>query len=157
MTVRKAVLTDAGAIASVHVRSWQSAYRGQIPDSVLDGLSVEARTSLWESVIPRGGVWVGLVDGAVVGFASAGPSRDADTAYELYAIYALESAWGTGLGSSLATAALEGQSDVVVWVLDTNSRAISFYERLGFRPDGGVRTETMGLATLNEIRYRTTG
>jgi len=157
MTVRPAVVADAPAVASVHVQTWQAAYRGLVPDSVLDELSVEARTSMWERGIPRGGVWVGLVDSAVAGFAAVGPSREPDAAFELFAIYVLPSAWGTGLGYELARAALGDQQDVVLWVFDENPRARRFYERLGFRADGTVKTETIGGAELKEIRYRLTG
>ena len=45
MNIRAAVAADARGIAEVHVRSWQAAYRGQIPDSVLAGLSVDARAT----------------------------------------------------------------------------------------------------------------
>ena len=155
MTVRLAVAADAPAVASVHVRSWQNAYRGLIPDSVLDNLSVEARTASWERGISSGTVWVGLVDDEIAGFAAAGPSRDADAPFELYAIYLLPSAWGTGLGLALAQAALAGQQDVIVWVLEDNKRARRFYERLGFRVDGTTKTQTVGSAVLSEIRYRT--
>lgn len=138
----------------MHVRTWQAAYRGLVPDSVLDNLSMEARTSMWERSIPSGGVWVGLVDDAVVGFAAAGLSREPDALFELYAIYALPSAWGTPLGFELAEAALGDERDVVLWVFAENPRARRFYERLGFRADGLVKTETIGGAELKEIRYR---
>jgi hypothetical protein len=45
--IRDATATDAAAIAGIHVRSWQSAYRGMIDDVVLDGLSVARRASDW--------------------------------------------------------------------------------------------------------------
>ncbi|MDX8143439.1 GNAT family N-acetyltransferase [Lentzea sp. BCCO 10_0061] len=157
VTVRPAVVADAPAVASVHVQTWQAAYRGLVPDSVLDGLSVEERTAMWERGIPRGGVWVGLVDDVVAGFVAVGPSREPDAAFEVYAIYVLPSAWGTGLGFSLARAALGDEQDVVLWVFDENPRARRFYERLGFRADGTVKTETIGGAELKEIRYRFTG
>lgn len=156
MTVRLAVVSDAPAVASVHVRSWQVAYRGVIPDAVLDGLSVEARTTMWEGAIPSGGVWVALADDEIVGFASAGPSRDDDAPFELYAIYVLSSAWGTGLGFELAEAALGDEPDVIVWVLDENTRARAFYERIGFTADGVTKTQTVGPVELKELRYRRT-
>jgi RimJ/RimL family protein N-acetyltransferase len=155
MTVREARVSEAAAVASVQVRSWQSAYRGMIPDSVLDNLSVEARTSMWERLIPSGGVRVALEGDEVVGFASAGPSRDPDAKFELYAIYLLPSVWSTGLGAELAKASLGDEPDVIVWVLEENERARRFYERLGLRPDGVTRTETEGSAVLTEVRYRT--
>ncbi|MGW4211553.1 N-acetyltransferase family protein [Lentzea sp. NPDC004789] len=154
MTIRPAVLPDAAAVASVHVRSWQSAYRGVIPDEVLDNLSVDGRTAMWERLIPDGGVWVALVDDVVVGFASAGPSRDDDAPFELYSIYFLPSAWGSGLAESLARAALGDEPDVIVWVLEDNKRARRFYERLGFTADGVSKTQTEGDAVLIELRYR---
>lgn len=155
MTIRKAVPADAPAVATVHVRSWQTAYRGLVPDSVLDGLSVEARTSMWERSIPAGNVWVALSNNEIVGFATTGPSREPDTTHELYAIYLLPSAWGSGLARPLAEAALGGLSDVGLWVFTDNPRARRFYENLGFRTDGTTREETMGGAVLSETRYRT--
>nr|WP_245816696.1 hypothetical protein [Lentzea albidocapillata] len=46
---------------------------------------------------------------------------------------------------------------MVLWVFDENPRARRFYERLGFRADGLVKTEAIGGAELTEIRYRFTG
>ncbi|MET9628131.1 GNAT family N-acetyltransferase [Lentzea sp. NPDC006480] len=154
MTVRLAEVSDAPAVASVQVQTWRTAYKGLMPDEVLDGQSVEARTSMWQRAIPNGGVWVALVDDAVVGFASAGPSRDPDAAFELYAIYVLSSAAGKGLGFELTKAALGDEPDVIVWVLDTNVQARRFYERIGFRADGVTKTEMEGTAELTEVRYR---
>ncbi len=39
VTIRQAALDDMSAIAEAHVRSWQWAYRGQLSDNFLDGLS----------------------------------------------------------------------------------------------------------------------
>ncbi|KJK49598.1 hypothetical protein UK23_13575 [Lentzea aerocolonigenes] len=154
MTVRLAEVSDAADVALVHVRTWQVVYRGHMPDELLDNLSVEARTSMWERLIPSGGVWVALLDGAVVGFASTGPSRDADAASELYAIYLLPSAWGSGLAEPLLTTALSGMTDTVLWVLEDNPRARRFYERLGFVVDGMTRVEEFGSSVVKEVRYR---
>lgn len=156
MTVRLAEVADAPAVASVHVKTWQVVYRGHMPDDLLDNLSVEARTSMWERLIPSGGVWVASDGDLVVGFVSAGPSREPDAASELYAIYLLPSHWGSGLAEPLATAALSGMTDVILWVLDDNPRARRFYERLGFVADGMKREETFGSAVVKEVRYRRT-
>lgn len=157
MTVRLAEASDAPAVASVHVQTWRAAYRGLVPDSELESLSVAQRTAMWERAIPRGGVWVGLTDDTVAGFCAVGPSSEPDATFQLYALYVLPSAWGTPLGYELARAALGTEKDVVLWVFDENPRARRFYERLGFRADGTVKTETIGGAELTEIRYRLTG
>lgn len=49
--VRPARITDADGIAEVHVRSWQAAYRGLMPQEVLDGLSVAQRAEGWRRIL----------------------------------------------------------------------------------------------------------
>lgn len=154
MAVRLAEVSDAPAVAAVQVQTWRTAYAGLMPDEVLAAQSVERRTAMWQRLIPDGGVWVALADDEVVGFAAAGPSRDADAAFELYAIYVLSSSAGKGLGFELTKAALGDEPDVIVWVLDTNVQARRFYERIGFRADGVTKSETEGGAELTEVRYR---
>jgi len=73
VSIRPAGLDDARAIAEIHVRAWQWAYRGQIPDEILDGLSVEHREQGWRrqlSELRTAGfshrIWVADRDGKVV-------------------------------------------------------------------------------------------
>lgn len=49
--IRAAEVSDAGAIAAVHVASWQVAYRGLLPESVLTGLSVAGREQMWSAIL----------------------------------------------------------------------------------------------------------
>ena len=53
-TVRAARVQDAPAMGRVHVRAWQAAYRGQMPDEYLDGLRAEQRAEYWTGVLERG-------------------------------------------------------------------------------------------------------
>jgi hypothetical protein len=74
MTVRPARLGDEQGIAEVHVRTWQAAYRGQVPDEFLDELSVATRIAMWRSVIadaqpPASQAFVLEESQRVVGFA----------------------------------------------------------------------------------------
>jgi len=43
VTIRQATVEDAAIISFIGVTSWQAAYRGIVPDSYLDSLSVEQR------------------------------------------------------------------------------------------------------------------
>ena len=45
MLVRASTVSDARRIAYIHVETWRAAYRGQMPDAVLDALDVERRTA----------------------------------------------------------------------------------------------------------------
>lgn len=49
--VRKATSEDAPAIAKIHVETWQSVYRGQMPDSLLDNLSIQKLTIFKKKVL----------------------------------------------------------------------------------------------------------
>jgi ribosomal protein S18 acetylase RimI-like enzyme len=153
---------DAEAIARIHVRSWQAAYRGLIPDDVLDGLSVQRRTEMWRGWLTgasRLAVWVAEQEGGrIAGFVSAGPSEDEAVA-EIQAIYVEPDRFGRGIGRALLSRAVDelragGHAEVVLWVLDGNDRARRLYERTGWRADGGTKVEVMEGVDLSQMRYR---
>ena len=151
-------------IAEVHVLSWQAAYRGQVPDSYLEGLSIAKRELTWTKILKdqMRGVLVAEDETRIVGFASFGPVRDEDEnrllTGEIYSIYVLEDFWNRGIGSTLMANSLtalerDGFGSVKVWVLETNQRARSFYEKFGFKTDGLRKTEKREDFELREIRY----
>jgi hypothetical protein len=51
MRLRRARQYDARNIAEVHVRAWRGAYKGLVPDEILDGLSVEERERSWRELL----------------------------------------------------------------------------------------------------------
>jgi len=161
VTVRAATPDDARAIAEVHVRTWQEAYRHAFPAEVLETLDVDERELLWTDLLGRPEpAWVAEDGGRVVGFANAGPSRTEEDVAELYAIYVLPEAWGGGAGRQLMAAVIswfltEEYTTAMLWVLEDNPRARRFYEREGWRHDGG-RTETMRGVDVEEALYRLT-
>jgi L-amino acid N-acyltransferase YncA len=141
--VRAASAEDAAAIARIHVESWQSTYAGILPDEVLlnlDSAQYEARW--WRHVLGRFHrnhfVYVAeSPDGGVVGFASAGPSRNSGLPYraEVYTIYLGDDYHGRGIGRQLFASAVAGAQEargpsVIVWCLSQNPSRF-FYERLG--------------------------
>lgn len=145
MIVRSATKDDAESIARVHVSSWQHAYRGIVPDSVLDRLSVEARCQNWVEAIANGepDVFVAEDFGRIVGFCSFGKSRDSDLRpgdFEIWSIYLESAHWSKGIGTALWHAARDelitlGAQVIRVWVLRDNHRAIRFYLASGFHPE----------------------
>jgi GNAT superfamily N-acetyltransferase len=168
MTTRLARASDARAIAVVHVRSWQGAYRDLRPREYLDGLDPGQRVAGWDRTLgeadwPRRGVFVAEQAGEVVGFASFCPARDDDLDRgcigEVPAIYLVPAAWGQGLGRQLMTDALAaiaaaGFSEAALWVLDANERARAFYQAGGWSADGAVKQDRRVGFTLHEVRYR---
>jgi ribosomal protein S18 acetylase RimI-like enzyme len=164
--IREAQPADAEPIASIHVRAWQAAYRGQLDDGYLDGLSAADRLPTTRSMLESGPedlrVWVAEEDG-IVGFAVTGSSQDADAdrrTGELYAIYLEPDRVGTGLGRSLFEHAIEdlrrrGFGAATLWVLETNDLARRFYERAGWSTDGTATSERVDCEMRPTVRYRT--
>lgn len=141
--------------------------RGQLPADFLAGLSdeIERRTERWRSLISEPTdvslLVADSVDGELCGFAMFGHAREEGvpvTTGEVWAINLHADAWGTGIGSALFDATTEslrtqGYQAAMLWVLDTNRRARRFYEKHGWRADGGVKTDEHGGAVLHLVRY----
>ncbi len=90
-------------------------------------------------------------DDEVIGFSIHGPARDDDrTGTELFALYVLQEHYGSGAGQRLLDAAI-GDSPACLWAAAENPRALRFYEKNGFRPDGVRRTDA-DADGLEEIR-----
>jgi ribosomal protein S18 acetylase RimI-like enzyme len=156
--VRPARPEDAAAVAEVHVRTWQAAYEHVFGAERLAAIDPTRRRTLAERAIASGNVVVAEQDGKVVGFVSVGPSTDVDGEGELFAIYLLPEAWGSGAGRDLMDAAKEllraSYTDATLYVLDDNPRARRFYEREGWALDGVTKAdEFLGMA-VPEVRYR---
>ncbi len=166
MPIRRAVISDAKAIAEVQVASWKAAYRGMMPDSLLDNLHAETRAKRWESILADNAsrIFVFELDGHIVGFAGIDASTDEDVdkrnVGEIRAIYLAPNAWRKGYGRQLVDTAIEalrsqGFGNVTLWVLHNNERAIKFYESLGFQPDGATKIDLReNNVQLHEVRYR---
>lgn len=164
LALRPASVADADGIAEVHVRSWQEAYRGLMPQRVLDGLSIAERAAGWERILTetvRSSQTLVVTDGdRVVGWAGYGAARDAEPVGggELWGIYAHPDAWSTGVGHLLLTAveqALQdaGHATAYLWVLEGNDRAAAFYERHGWHADDAVKVDHRPGMTLTERRH----
>ena len=140
LTLRPAVVADAEALARCHLTCWQETYTGLVDAERLAAAlaEVDERTERWRGILAESpGTLVALADGALVGFAAAGPQRDddLDVPLELYALYVLRSNQGRGVGHRLLEAVV-GDADCSLWVLATNPRARTFYTGHGFVADG---------------------
>jgi ribosomal protein S18 acetylase RimI-like enzyme len=132
--VRPAAPPDARRLAFVHVRSWQTAYRGIFPDAYLDGLDQELklREERWkerlEKVPAPDFAFVATVpEEGIVGFSRGGAARPPHFGLdgELSGLYLLTEYRGLGAGRTLMRAvagALEqaGFRRMLVWVLTRN-------------------------------------
>lgn len=166
MFLRPANPADLEAVAGVHVRSWQAAYRGLMPDAYLDRLDPAewARRYTFEAAAGAPVTMVAQDDGVIAGFCTTGPARDpageGAVAGEVYALYVDPPWWSRGVGRELmANARLRmaatGYTQAVLWVLSGNDRAERFYRAGGWAPDGTERREEVHGIECEEARYRT--
>ena len=166
MQVMPATPDDADAIAHVSIRGWQAAYKGLIPADHLAGLSVERRSATWRQAISSGRDRILVAradDGGVLGFSCCAAARDEDTppgAAELLALYLDPAAWRQGHGRQLWQASRDDMvarqfKAMTVWVLAANTRAIAFYQAVGFVIEPGrVKTRVVGGAPIDEQRLQ---
>jgi ribosomal protein S18 acetylase RimI-like enzyme len=168
MVVRPAKVADAGAIATSHIRSWQSGYAGVVSGEVLQGLGSKLveRTLRWQANILGAEteghfVLVCELDGEVVGILAGGPCRDAghEALGEVHACYVDPDHWRKGVASALMDAGIErltkaGHTEAVLWVLADNARARSFYERHSWIADGAEKMYELEGDRYLELRYR---
>lgn len=157
--IRDATAEDVPDLARVYVDTWRSIYAGLLPGHALVGMSYERQGRLWSRTVAAGrGVVVAELRDQVVGFASAGPSRDRRLEYggEVYTLYLLDDYQGLGLGRELLTASFRGLlergfASALIWSLALNPSRF-FYETMGGRRVAERDTALWG-ANLREMAY----
>lgn len=165
MLIRPAQPEDALAVARVHVRSWQAAYRNILPDDYLDQLRPEDRAAKYDfasgtPLKPRTIVALEAMGTEIQAFATTMPMTGSGLSGhgELCALYVDPRHWGKGLGTALLSAARAqmfecGFRQAVLWVLTGNVRAERFYQNDGWAADGIRRKATVWDIEVDEIRY----
>lgn len=165
MRIRPAEVSDAPRLAEIHVRSWQTAYAGQLPSSFLKSLDPLRRSSGWEATlrkpdVPGQATLLAEDDSRLpVGFVHVCPAREdlGDTVGEVAALYVAPECWRAGVGRRLMKAAVNQLADAgfrrgILWVLRSNERAIRFYEATGWGADGATKQDTIGGLSVTELR-----
>jgi RimJ/RimL family protein N-acetyltransferase len=150
----------------VHIAAWRSAYRGLLPGTTLEQLSVEDIEARWQKRLRASQmeVLVRTQDEQVVGFVGFGPApdegSDLQVVGEIHVLYVTPPEWRRGHGTALLRAAMDrlcakGNTEVVLWVLHNNEQAIVFYEAAGFVADGAQQVKERADGTRMMVaRYR---
>ncbi|MFF8377326.1 GNAT family N-acetyltransferase [Streptomyces sp. NPDC015661] len=130
LVLRRAVDSDAPAVADVWLRSYTAA----LPSVRRAHTDEEVRYWIREIVVPGQETWVATVDDSVV----AMMVLDGEDLDQLY----IDPPWrGRGIGDRLVELAKErGAAGLTLWTFQVNTPACRFYERHGFveaeRTDG---------------------
>ncbi len=169
ITVRRATRSDSAAIGRIHVETWQAAYAGLLPDSMLAAMSDVRQSAWWSRALSDANEARGIFvaddeEMGVVGFGSCGPVRDPPEGLngtevrvgEVYTLYVEPDFQNQGLGRRILDALFrqlkaDGCDTVVLWMLAANPTRF-FYEGLG-GAHVGERIDTMAGKDVEEIAY----
>ena len=139
--IRNATPQDATGISIVQAYTWGTAYKGLMPDSVLERriTGTKANSDRLESIIESGRFKYVVAEykGAVVGFASYGKSRDENYPHrgEIGALYVLKGFAGCGTGRALFDYSVtklkqQGYTSMIINCL-TGNPSVEFYKHMG--------------------------
>mgnify|MGYP001742665074 FL=1 len=137
----------------VHWQTWREAYDDLLPAEFQETMTLE-RCRFFSQKYSENTLIA--IDGVkVVGFISYGNFRDETIqAGEIIALYVLKDYYGKGIAQKLmkeALTTLEQFSEIFLWVLKGNKRAIAFYQKMGFTFDGQEKILDLG-KPITEIR-----
>lgn len=160
--IRYACLSDAGIMGEIHTKSWKAAYKGIIPDEILDNINTEKSKMFFEKALTEKWEEDALIfqQDKAVGMITIGKCRDKDkdqTYGEIWGIYLHPDYYHKGIGTVLINWGIDelkkrNYKRITLWVLEENISARKFYEKIGFRHDGTVNEINIG-KKLNEYRY----
>jgi GNAT superfamily N-acetyltransferase len=163
--VRAATADDLPLVARIHMASWHDAYRGVIPDEILNGRTVEGSLWGWRSTFEKYPDNITVAEAAnaeLAGFCCAGPVVDADRndpfEFEIYGLHVVPTARRQGTGAALLHAAFtravirERMNSAIVWTLKELKMSRRFYAR-----EGGKLIKTglwrIGGLAIPEVAY----
>ena len=137
----------------VHWQTWREAYDDLLPVEFQETMTLD-RCRFFSQKYPENTL-IAMDGKKVVGFISYGNFRDeAIQAGEIIALYVLKGYYGKGVSKQLmhaAVAVLDHFSDIYLWVLKDNKRAIAFYKKMGFTFDGQEKILELG-KPVKELR-----
>ena len=137
----------------VHWQTWRESYDDLLPPEFQETMTLD-RCRFFSQKYPENTL-IAMDGKKVVGFISYGNYHDETIqAGEIIALYVLKDYYGKGVSKQLmhaAFAALDPFSEIYLWVLKENKRAIAFYQKMGFTFDGQEQILELG-KPVKELR-----
>lgn len=161
--LRSADARDAEAIAALHTDSWRRTYRGMMSDAFLDGGALENRRHVWRERLgaanPDQCVLVAQESARIAGFICVFARGDAGWGAYIDNLHVAHDWKGRGVGRALMSAAAEWvctmqpDAGVYLWVMEGNTAARTFYDRLGARNVETIQLADPGGGSAPNCRY----
>jgi ribosomal protein S18 acetylase RimI-like enzyme len=163
MTYRKAKADEAEAIAKLHTKSWQIAYRGILTDTFLDNEVLENRLKIWTERFQNPStnefICVAVDDETINGFVCVYGNDDAQWGALIDNLHVLPELKGQGIGKRLMEEATKWvrenylDSGIYLWVYKANHLARHFYDKMGGEIVEEAVYNNPGGGTAHALRY----
>lgn len=170
--VRAATTADAAEIARIQLSTWRTAYAELLPTATWEALDEQEIAQHWAETINGGPahVLVATEGPWTVGFCAAGLAPESESAaadgtpvadasaVALLSTLLVEPRWGRrGHGGRLVARTgevlrREGIVRGITWAIESDSASMFFFRRVGWAPDGTVRTLEADGQTVRELR-----
>lgn len=157
--------TDIPAVAEIHRVCWQVAYRGLLPQTYLDSLTLESFERRWTNGIKVNDDVVRLLAlekktpiGFIVGLENRTPEKCPEATGEAWALYVHPDHWRKGAGKFLLEKFQEsmrqkGHKRIFLWVLGSNLRGRKFYESVGGELYPATQSLEINGESFEELAY----
>ena len=145
-SIRKVKNGDEKALAFIQTESWKSAFRDIVQKDLLSKCTdLSSAENMYRTLIlnEKGNGYLLEINEKPHCIAFWDLSRESDMSgyAELICIHSLQENWHKGYGSKMMERVLAdvkdaGYSKIMLWVFEDNCRAIGFYKKYGFAPNG---------------------
>lgn len=165
MTADEKTNQIASLIAPLHARSWQSAYRGIMPDHFLDFVVEGERMAHWRRRVREleegnGEIFLARLNDEPVGFLCIEANEMAETGIEgayVNNLHVLPHLKRQGIGTALLQhgaewARRQGYKSMFLFVFEDNTDARAFYRADGWHTVDRMMSELPGGALAAELR-----
>ena len=143
MIYRRPLLSEAAAMAALHIACWRECYVDIVPAALMEKSSASSRLPIWQEALadPSRAVFAAYDRETAVGFILVGKSKEPNFDCEdghVAALYLRATHYRQGIGSRLISMAArqwidQGGHSLSLSVLTENVSALRFYEALGAR------------------------
>jgi GNAT superfamily N-acetyltransferase len=157
--LRPATVADVDAIATMHLRSATVGFRSIFPPEAPKPTHASL-VDIWRAQLEADEYSVTTVcerNGAIIGATATCEDAQVAGLGHLARLYVDPDEWGTGVGTVLYRSAVQtlratGFGRASLWVLEHNTRARTWYERLGWQLVPGT-TPTWEAGGIIDVRY----
>lgn len=149
-TIERVKLGDEETLAYIQTESWKAGFKDILSADILKRYTqIDKATAMYRSLLEQhiGNGYLLKVEGNphCIAWWDATRENDMPDYAELICIHSLQNKWRNGYGSKMMDVVLHdigkaGYSKLMLWVFEDNTRAIQFYEALGFTANGKVKT-----------------